>query len=151
MCVRKILLLGLSALALSGCAAMHRTKTGIVPPPPALRTTVADVGAPVVPASAAVAPGPAPLLRASGPVIPAAVVATPAVVAPVSVAVSACAPVYTLDSGDRMRIVVFGQEGLSNVYAVDPDGNVMMPLIGSVHARGLTKDDLAHAITKLLG
>jgi polysaccharide export outer membrane protein len=43
---------------------------------------------------------------------------------------------YTLDSGDRLRIVVFGQEGLTNSYAVDASGHIAMPLIGSVLARG---------------
>src|SRR5215217_2490301 len=145
--VQRILLAGIAALALSGCAGMQRTKTGIVPPPPGLRTTIADVRAPVIPASAPVVAAPAPVVRASAPVIAAPVVAAPAAIAPVAVAVSACSPIYTLDSGDRLRILVFGQEGLSNVYAVDADGNVMMPLIGTVPARGLTKEDLAYTIT----
>lgn len=123
------------AVVLSGCAGLPRVKTGVVPPPPALRTTIAEVRAPVVAAP--------PVVRAS------AVVAQP-VVMPAVVSVSACAPNYLLDSGDRLRIGVFGQEGLSNSYAVDADGNVMMPLIGNVPTRGLTKEELAHTITKLL-
>src|SRR5688572_21511354 len=55
-------------------------------------------------------------------------------------------PRYTLDTGDRLRIVVFGQEGLTNSYAVDAGGNVTMPLIGSVKARGLTSAELAAAV-----
>src|SRR5947209_8359559 len=27
---------------------------------------------------------------------------------------------YTLDSGDKLRVVVFGQDGVSSSYAVDP-------------------------------
>jgi polysaccharide export outer membrane protein len=54
---------------------------------------------------------------------------------------------YTLDSGDRLRIVVFGQDGLTNSYAVDASGHIAMPLIGSVSARGLTTDQLAGAIS----
>ncbi len=54
---------------------------------------------------------------------------------------------YTLDSGDRLRIVVFGQDGLTNSYAVDASGHIAMPLIGSVPARGLTTDQLAIAIS----
>jgi polysaccharide export outer membrane protein len=53
---------------------------------------------------------------------------------------------YRLDSGDRLRIVVFGQEGLTNGYAVDPNGSVTLPLIGSVPARGLTTTALAQSI-----
>jgi polysaccharide export outer membrane protein len=29
---------------------------------------------------------------------------------------------YTLDSGDQVRVVVFGQDNLSNVYSVDGSG-----------------------------
>jgi polysaccharide export outer membrane protein len=128
--VHRFIVVALAALVLSGCAGMPRKKTGIVPPPPALRTTIGEVRAPVVPVSTAVVAQPV--------VVPAAVIAP----API--------PNYVLDSGDRLRIVVFGQEGLSNTYAVDADGNVMLPLIGTVPARGLTKEDLAHTITRLL-
>ena len=57
---------------------------------------------------------------------------------------------YVLDSGDRMRIVVFGQDGLTNSYAVDAGGNIDMPLIGAVGARGLTTDQLAGRIAEKL-
>ena len=54
---------------------------------------------------------------------------------------------YTLDSGDKLRIVVFGQDTLSNNYTVDAQGQVMLPLVGAVEARGLTTAQLAGAIT----
>jgi polysaccharide biosynthesis/export protein len=57
---------------------------------------------------------------------------------------------YTLDSGDRLRIVVFGQDGLSNSYFVDAAGNITMPLIGAVPARGSTTADLSRAIAARL-
>ena len=38
---------------------------------------------------------------------------------------------YTLDSGDKLRIVVFGQDTLSNTYIVDAAGASAMPLIGA--------------------
>jgi polysaccharide export outer membrane protein len=53
---------------------------------------------------------------------------------------------YTLDSGDRLRIVVFGQDGLTNSYSVDASGHIAMPLIGSVMARGATTDELSSRI-----
>ncbi|MBV8826883.1 MAG: polysaccharide export protein [Bradyrhizobiaceae bacterium] len=53
---------------------------------------------------------------------------------------------YMLDSGDRLRVVVFGQEGLSNSYAVDPSGRITMPLIGAVPARGMTTFEVSQAI-----
>ena len=57
---------------------------------------------------------------------------------------------YTLDAGDRLRIVVFGQEGLTNSYAVDASGHIAMPLIGSVLARGATTDQLSRRIADKL-
>jgi len=57
---------------------------------------------------------------------------------------------YTLDSGDRLRIVVFGQDGLTNSYIVSASGNIDMPLIGPVMARGATTDQLAARVTEKL-
>jgi polysaccharide biosynthesis/export protein len=59
-------------------------------------------------------------------------------------------PVYTLDSGDRLRVVVFGQEGLTNAYSVDAGGFIDIPLIGPVSARGATTDELASRISEKL-
>lgn len=53
---------------------------------------------------------------------------------------------YWLDSGDRLRVVVFGQDGLSASYAVDTSGSITMPLIGAVPARGRTPAQLQAAI-----
>jgi polysaccharide export outer membrane protein len=53
---------------------------------------------------------------------------------------------YTLDAGDRLRIVVFGQDTLSNTYTVDAAGFVSMPLIGLVTARGVTTSQLSSSI-----
>ena len=57
---------------------------------------------------------------------------------------------YTLDSGDKLRIVVFGQDTLSNTYTVDAQGMVMMPLVGAVAARGLTTAALSASIKSRL-
>jgi len=54
---------------------------------------------------------------------------------------------YRLDAGDKLRIVVYGQEGLTNTYAIDAGGSITMPLIGSVPARGRTPAGLAAEIT----
>jgi polysaccharide export outer membrane protein len=53
---------------------------------------------------------------------------------------------YTLDSGDKLRIVVFGQDTLSNNYTVDAEGQVTLPLVGAAGARGLTTSQLGGAI-----
>jgi polysaccharide export outer membrane protein len=57
---------------------------------------------------------------------------------------------YMLDSGDRLRVVVFGQEGLSASYAVDTGGSITMPLIGSVPARGRTPSEVQQAVAAKL-
>ncbi len=43
---------------------------------------------------------------------------------------------YVLDSGDRVRVTVFEQEGLTNTYSVDQSGYIAFPLVGTVPARG---------------
>jgi polysaccharide export outer membrane protein len=53
---------------------------------------------------------------------------------------------YLLASGDRVRVIVFGQDSLSNSFSVDGAGNISMPLIGLVKAYGLTTADLGRAI-----
>jgi len=57
---------------------------------------------------------------------------------------------YHLDAGDKLRVVVYGQEGLTNTYAIDASGSITMPLIGSVPARGRTTAGLAAEIAAKL-
>jgi polysaccharide export outer membrane protein len=57
---------------------------------------------------------------------------------------------YRLDAGDKLRVVVYGQEGLTNTYAVSASGSITMPLIGTVPARGLTPSQLARSIADRL-
>jgi polysaccharide biosynthesis/export protein len=80
------------------------------------------------------APGPAP-----SPVVYAA--------APTLVAYDSA---YRLDAGDKLRVVVYGQEGLTNTYAIDAGGSITMPLIGAVPARGRTPAGLAAEIAAKL-
>jgi polysaccharide export outer membrane protein len=49
---------------------------------------------------------------------------------------------YTLDTGDRLRVIVFGQAELSNVYPIDASGRISMPLIGQIEARAVTASEL---------
>lgn len=58
---------------------------------------------------------------------------------------------YLLDSGDQLRIFVYGQPNLSRIYTVDHKGNIMMPLIGIVKAQRRTAYALAGAIRSRLG
>jgi polysaccharide export outer membrane protein len=58
---------------------------------------------------------------------------------------------YLLDSGDKLRIFVYGQPNLSRLYTVDHGGAISMPLIGRVPARGLTTYGLESRIKRRLG
>ncbi|MBP0112440.1 MULTISPECIES: polysaccharide biosynthesis/export family protein [Bradyrhizobium] len=57
---------------------------------------------------------------------------------------------YHLDAGDKLRVVVYGQEGLTNSYSIDAGGSITMPLIGAVPARGRTTAGLAGEIAARL-
>jgi len=57
---------------------------------------------------------------------------------------------YRLDAGDKLRVVVYGQEGLTNTYAIDAGGSITMPLIGTVPARGRTSSELTSEISARL-
>ena len=135
---------------------------------PRVRGTAVSYMAPQYPAPVAMAPamvGPRYVSAAPpAPVVQAAMVApryvpaappAPIVAAPPAAGVYAYAPTlgpgeYTLNSGDRLRIVVFGQEGLTNAYLVDASGFIDMPLIGTVLARGATTEELAARISAKL-
>jgi polysaccharide biosynthesis/export protein len=58
---------------------------------------------------------------------------------------------YLLDSGDRLRIFIYGHPNLSRLYTVDQEGMVPVPLIGEIRARGRTTRSLARAIAARLG
>jgi polysaccharide export outer membrane protein len=83
--------------------------------------------------------------------------ATPVASTPATIANAyAAAPIashdapYHLDAGDKLRVVIFGQEGLTNTYAIDAGGSITRPLIGAVPARGRTPAGLAADISARL-
>lgn len=57
---------------------------------------------------------------------------------------------YRLGAGDRVRVTVFEQEGLTNTYNVDQAGYVSFPLVGAVPARGHTTQELEGEIARKL-
>lgn len=57
---------------------------------------------------------------------------------------------YRLGAGDRIRITVFEQEGLSNTYSVDQSGYFAFPLVGVVPARGHTVQQVEAALAAKL-
>jgi polysaccharide export outer membrane protein len=135
---KKVLAITLTALALSGCM-RHPLPVAQIAPYPVLPHNDLDAMA------YGGRPGPAPSVR-RGP--PPRAYAAPVVYAAAPLAVHD--PAYRLDAGDRLRIVVYGQEGLTNTYLVDAGGHITMPLIGSVAARGRTPAELAAAIAAKL-
>ena len=142
-----------TALALSGCMRTTGPVAGAPqgdldsmaygqpnsPPPQAVAADSSAGAIGALRAAFAAAPRTAPA--------PVAVAAPVAYVEPVPVRYDAA---YHLDAGDRLRVVVYGQEGLTNTYAIDAGGSITMPLIGSVPARGRTTAGLAAAISTKL-
>jgi polysaccharide export outer membrane protein len=141
-----------TALALSGC--MH-TASPVATAQPQGDLDYMAYGQPYAPAPANVATYPSTdsggaisalrtsFAAASSPhVYPSAPVVYAAAPTPVAYDTA-----YRLDAGDKLRVVVFGQEGLTNSYAIDAGGSITMPLIGSVPARGRTPAALAAEIT----
>ncbi|MEJ1161285.1 polysaccharide biosynthesis/export family protein [Prosthecomicrobium sp. N25] len=57
---------------------------------------------------------------------------------------------YRLDAGDRVRITVFDQPGLTSSYTVEQSGHISFPLVGGVPARGKTGPDLEQDIAQRL-
>jgi polysaccharide export outer membrane protein len=108
-------------------------------------------GAPLVHAQPYPPPAYGQVGQTGGVAAPQPFVPPPHAPAPASYAYAAPpAPAYTLDSGDRLRISVFGQDGISNSYAVDAGGFVNVALIGAVPARGTTTAGLARAVAERL-
>lgn len=59
-------------------------------------------------------------------------------------------PEYRLDTGDDLRVTIYGDEGLTNTYRVTDKGIVALPLGGNVQVRGLTVDEAARRIVGVL-
>ena len=53
---------------------------------------------------------------------------------------------YRLGVSDQVRLLTFGEESLSETFRVNDGGNIALPLLGPVRARGLTTDELSRAI-----
>lgn len=57
---------------------------------------------------------------------------------------------YQLDTGDAMRVTVYGDAELSATYRVDDSGAVAFPLVGPVKVRGSTTKMAAASIAAAL-
>ena len=51
-----------------------------------------------------------------------------------------------IQTGDRIKVTVYGEDSLNGVYDVDPSGNVTVPLAGTIRAAGRTKGELQREI-----
>jgi polysaccharide export outer membrane protein len=134
----------LSAILLSGCM---QTASPVAMGQPQSDLDAMTYGSPV--ASPVAATGQGGAIRALRNSFAAAPGAS-AYVMPAGYAAPRVDSAYHLDAGDKLRVVVYGQEGLTNTYAIDASGSITMPLIGSVPARGRTAAGLAAEITAKL-
>ena len=57
---------------------------------------------------------------------------------------------YRLGAGDRVRVTVFEQDGLTNTYSVDQSGYLSFPLVGAIPARGHTAQQMEKEIADKL-
>lgn len=53
---------------------------------------------------------------------------------------------YRLGVSDQVRLMTYGEESLSEIFRVNDAGNIALPLLGPVRARGLTTEELSLAI-----
>ena len=57
---------------------------------------------------------------------------------------------YNIGSGDVLQINVFDVEELNTSVRVRPDGNVALPLLGNIKAKGLTEEEFQKVLAKKL-
>lgn len=57
---------------------------------------------------------------------------------------------YTLEVGNRVRVIVFNETNLSGEFQIDASGNLSMPLIGTVPAAGVTAKTLGKRVEEVL-
>ena len=53
---------------------------------------------------------------------------------------------YRLGSGDKVRIIVFGEASLTGEFVVSGAGTVALPLVGEIPAKGLTTTQFQSAV-----
>src|SRR5579872_1393171 len=57
---------------------------------------------------------------------------------------------YRLGNGDKVRITVFNQRDLTDVYQVDGLGRIAFPLVGQIDVGGLTPKQLEQKLARVL-
>jgi protein involved in polysaccharide export with SLBB domain len=57
---------------------------------------------------------------------------------------------YRLGTGDKIRLIVFGEDKIGGEFSVSDNGKLSLPLIGALQASGLTLTELTQEITTAL-
>ncbi|HEX3664107.1 MAG TPA: polysaccharide biosynthesis/export family protein [Rhizomicrobium sp.] len=57
---------------------------------------------------------------------------------------------YKLDTGDKVRVIVFGEDDLGGQFQIDDSGFIRLPLIGQLKAAGLSPRNLEAQISAAL-
>jgi polysaccharide export outer membrane protein len=57
---------------------------------------------------------------------------------------------YVLGSGDKLRVIVFGEDSLGGEFVISGTGKVSLPLIGDVQAAGKTVRDFQDTVRAAL-
>ena len=70
--------------------------------------------------------------------------------APTASDVAAEAAPYTLGSGDKLRVTVFGEPSLTGEYAISDSGQLALPLVGEIPARGVSTAELGSRVAARL-
>ncbi|HEX4157540.1 MAG TPA: polysaccharide biosynthesis/export family protein [Rhizomicrobium sp.] len=63
---------------------------------------------------------------------------------------SSGADAYRLDTGDKVRVIVFGEDELGGQFQIDDSGFIRLPLIGQLKAVGLSPRELETHIAAAL-
>jgi polysaccharide export outer membrane protein len=83
---------------------------------------------------------------------PAGISTSPAAVSAAPSSIGASAPAgYILSSNDQVSVEVFGEDDLRTNGRLNPEGNLSVPLLGSIHLAGLTLTQAASKLTDLYG
>ena len=53
-----------------------------------------------------------------------------------------------LQTGDQLKVIVYGEDALSGIYEISPGGTITMPLVGSIAAAGRTSSEVERALTR---
>ncbi len=57
---------------------------------------------------------------------------------------------YRLGIGDKLKVIVFGEADLSGTYEVNGQGQVAVPLVGDIPAKGTTMTEFRDALARRL-